>query len=131
MGLPWTKLQGKHGEIMKLCATAFGSADFDPKNYYSVELDGDGIKGPGLLLLKLLIKGSDISNPARPMAVASQWNDKCYEEFYSEGDEDRKKGRKLNPLHDRENNSIPKSSVGFIGFVVAPIYVECARTHSH
>lgn len=67
------------------------------------------------MLLKLIIKGSDISNPCRPYEIASQWNELCYAEFYGEGDVDREKGRALNPLHDRDNNSIPKSSIGFIG----------------
>ena len=32
--------------------------------------------------------------------MAERWNTLCYEEFYAEGDVDRSKSRKLNPLHD-------------------------------
>ena len=45
-----------------------------------------------------------------------------YDEFYAEGEIDKERGRPVNPLHNREKNVIPKSTVGFIGFVVAPIY---------
>ena len=76
----------------------------------------------GWLLLGMLLKASDVSNPSRPIRIADKWNDLVYEEFYSEGDVDKERGRPLNPLHDRENNIISKSSVGFIGFVVLPIF---------
>jgi hypothetical protein len=76
----------------------------------------------GWLLLGMLLKASDVSNPSRPIRIADKWNDLVYEEFYSEGDVDKERGRPHNPLHDRENNIISKSSVGFIGFVVLPIF---------
>lgn len=76
----------------------------------------------GWLLLGMLVKASDVSNPSRSIGVADKWNDLVYQEFYAEGDVDKAKGRPLNPLHDRENNIISKSSVGFIGFVVLPIF---------
>jgi hypothetical protein len=69
----------------------------------------------GMLLLGMLLKASDISNPARPIEVADKWNALVYEEFYAEGDADAAAGRAVNPLHDRANNNIAKSTVGFIG----------------
>ena len=111
---------GQHGAIMSSCKERFSAADFDAASYFKVTNDGEDENAR--MLLKLLIKASDISNPARPKPVADRWNQLCYEEFYAEGDEDRIKGRDLNPLHDRHNNIIPKSSVGFISFVVTPIF---------
>lgn len=72
------------------------------------------------LLYSLLIKVCDISNPARPQPIAHWWNEACYQEFYNEGDADKEAERAVNPLHDRINNVIPKSSVGFINFCVLP-----------
>jgi len=46
-----------------------------------------------------------------------------YKEFYAEGDRDKEAGRDVNPLHNRETNIIPKSTVGFISFVVKPLFV--------
>eukprot|EP00633_Aureoumbra_lagunensis_P001171 CAMPEP_0197294920 /NCGR_PEP_ID=MMETSP0890-20130614/33913_1 /TAXON_ID=44058 ORGANISM="Aureoumbra lagunensis, Strain CCMP1510" /NCGR_SAMPLE_ID=MMETSP0890 /ASSEMBLY_ACC=CAM_ASM_000533 /LENGTH=299 /DNA_ID=CAMNT_0042770599 /DNA_START=138 /DNA_END=1037 /DNA_ORIENTATION=- len=74
------------------------------------------------LTLSIALKCADISNQARPWRVANRWNDYVYREFYAEGDNDRQAGRKVPPLFDRESNDIPKSSVGFIGFVVAPLF---------
>ncbi len=74
------------------------------------------------LLLGLILKCADISNQARPRHVAAKWNDRVYQEFYREGDQDRKRGRQVLNLHDRHKNDTNSSSVGFIGFVVVPLY---------
>ncbi|CAE7181598.1 PDE8A [Symbiodinium pilosum] len=71
----------------------------------------------GALLLQLLLKAGDVSNPTRPLATAKAWNNQVYEEFYAEGDQVLSEGGTPNPLHDRRTNSIPKSSVGFIKWV--------------
>eukprot|EP00439_Symbiodinium_sp_Y106_P044578 s1701_g5.t1 len=75
----------------------------------------------GQLLLQLLLKAGDVSNPTRPLATAKAWNSQVYQElpceFYAEGDQVLSAGGKPNPLHDRRTNSIPKSSVGFIKWV--------------
>ena len=71
-----------------------------------------------MVFLGMLIKASDISNPARPTECADKWNDLVYEE-YAEGDANAAARRDVNPLHDRENNSIAMSSVGFIGALLA------------
>lgn len=113
---------GLHGKIMKACGEAFAEG-LTPSDFFSVEgADEHGEASNAHLLMQILIKGSDINNPSRPGPVANKWNEMCYEEFYAEGDVDREKGRTLNPLHDRDNNVICKSTIGFIGFVVTPIF---------
>jgi len=79
-----------------------------------------------MLFFSILLKCADISNPARPFHIASRWNDAVYCEFYNEGDLDAKAGRDVNPLHNRKDNIIPKSSVGFINFVVKPLFNQFA-----
>jgi hypothetical protein len=122
---------GRHATILQDCKAAFkqtggGGGDGLGENlgakFFNVSPYGGD--EDARLLCQLLIKGSDISNPCRPAAVAERWNSLCYEEFYAEGDLDRSKDRKLNPLHDREYNVICRSSVGFIGHVVTPIFKQ-------
>lgn len=102
----------KHGMLMKHIKTELGDPDFNPLQ------SEDGVN----LLLQIALKCSDISNQARPWKVANRWNNAVYEEFYHEGDLDREAGRQVTPLFDRSTNHIPKSTVGFIGWVVAPLY---------
>lgn len=113
---------GHHAEILKDCKVAFKDLEDLGSKFFDVSPYGGDEEAR--LLCQLLIKGCDISNPCRPTAVAERWNTSCYEEFYAEGDIDRSKDRKLNPLHDRHNNVICRSSVGFIGHVVTPIFKQ-------
>lgn len=81
------------------------------------------------LVLSLALKCADISNQARPWKVASRWNLAVYREFWREGDADARKKRKVNPVHVRPKTKgdIAKKSVGFIKFVVQPLYETYAR----
>jgi len=76
-----------------------------------------------LLLVQMLLKAADVSNPTRPIRTARAWNSYVYEEFYAEGDQVLSAGGMPNPLHDRRTNCIPKSSVGFINFHVKSIFL--------
>lgn len=115
---------GRHGALMNRFNSVTAEIEMEitleSKNSSLSDFFKPGDKG--WLLLGMMLKASDVSNPSRPIRVADKWNDLVYQEFYAEGDVDKEKGRPLNPLHDRENNSISKSSVGFIGFVVLPIF---------
>lgn len=102
----------RHAMLMKKITDKLSDASFDPMH------DRQGIN----LLLAIALKCADISNQVRPWAVANDWNAVVYEEFYAEGDKDRTKGREVKPLLDRATNNIHKSTVGFIRFIVKPLY---------
>eukprot|EP00634_Sargassococcus_sp_CCMP2135_P006876 CAMPEP_0198649228 /NCGR_PEP_ID=MMETSP1467-20131203/4095_1 /TAXON_ID=1462469 /ORGANISM="unid. sp., Strain CCMP2135" /LENGTH=373 /DNA_ID=CAMNT_0044384995 /DNA_START=340 /DNA_END=1461 /DNA_ORIENTATION=- len=103
---------GKHGALMKSIKEKLEDEAYNPLH------SEEGIN----LLLQIALKCADISNQARPWKVANQWNEAVYKEFYNEGDLDRNAGRNVPPLFDRYSNHVPKSTVGFIGWVVAPLY---------
>ena len=49
-------------------------------------------------------------------------------EFFQQGDQERKHAMTVSPLCDRfKNFDIPKSQIGFIDFVVSPTIKNCAR----
>ena len=104
----------KHGTLMKSIKEKL---DDDDDGYNPLHSE-EGIN----LRLQIALKCADIPNQARPWKVANQWNEAVYKEFYHEGDLDRDAGRSVAPLFDRYSNQIPKSTVGFIGWVVAPLY---------
>ena len=100
------------------------------------------------LMLQIALKCADISNQARPWKVANQWNEAVYGEFYHEGpspllplffccapsrdaedpacsplgDLAAAAGYEVQPLQNRKTNQIPSSTVGFIQYIVAPLY---------
>lgn len=73
-----------------------------------------------LPLLQMLLHGVDISNAARPTALARKWTEFILEEFFLQGDIERNLGRDISPLCDRHSVSRPGSQVGFMGFIVRP-----------
>ncbi len=74
-----------------------------------------------LLLMKILMKTSDISNEGRPVEVSELWFDCLITEFFNQGDHEKLNGLPLTPLMDRDNFSKSKSQIGFISFVLLPL----------
>ncbi|KAG2377422.1 hypothetical protein C9374_009333 [Naegleria lovaniensis] len=75
-----------------------------------------------ILLMRVLMKCSDISNLSRPFPIAKKWANACINEFFSQGDLERQKGLPISPLMDRNTLDFPKSQMDFGKFVVAPLF---------
>ncbi|ORZ40347.1 hypothetical protein BCR44DRAFT_118924 [Catenaria anguillulae PL171] len=73
-------------------------------------------------VLSIAMKCADINNPSKPLHLCTQWTAFIMEEFFRQGDEERKRGMEISTLMDRFNTDIPKCQVGFIDFVVAPLF---------
>lgn len=74
------------------------------------------------VLLSIIIKVSDISNEARPMDVAMPWLDALFKEFSNQFRSERENGIAMTPFMDLEKVNKPSSQVGFIKFVLLPLY---------
>ncbi|OHT10855.1 3'5'-cyclic nucleotide phosphodiesterase family protein [Tritrichomonas foetus] len=81
-----------------------------------------------ILSMQLLLKTADISNVSRPFPLADKWCDVLCEEFFRQGDNEKKMGIGLtSPLNDRENPDKPKSQIGFYNFICIPLYQAVSR----
>lgn len=69
-----------------------------------------------------MVKCADISNPAKPPVIAKQWTDRIMREFFLQGDEEKRLGLPVSTFMDRNNTSVPKCQLGFIDYVVRPLY---------
>ncbi|KAK0161144.1 hypothetical protein PV327_009652 [Microctonus hyperodae] len=78
-------------------------------------------------ILQIALKCADISNPCRPWDISRKWSYKVCEEFFRQGDYERHLNLPVTPMCDRLSISIPKIQVGFIEFVVTPLYEEWHR----
>ncbi|KAJ3115876.1 High affinity cAMP-specific and IBMX-insensitive 3',5'-cyclic phosphodiesterase 8A, partial [Physocladia obscura] len=74
------------------------------------------------LTLNIFIKCGDISNAAKNLTVCKKWAGKIMDEFFKQGDEERKNGYPISMFMDRKTTSIPKCQVGFVDYVVIPLY---------
>jgi hypothetical protein len=71
-------------------------------------------------VLNMLIHSADISNPAKPGKISQQWTDRVYEEFFRQGDIEKKLGIPISMMCDRLTTNVNKAMIGFISFVVMP-----------
>lgn len=99
----------RHGDIVgnfKACAEGFDVKNPDHKKH----------------LMRMLIKCSDISNEARPTNVAEPWCDCLLEEFFAQSDMEKLEGLPVLPFMDREKVTKSSAQIGFIGFVIIPLF---------
>ena len=104
-----------------------------------------------------MVHCSDLSNPTKPHNIYSMWVDRIMEEFFRQGDkepkniffskkdksfrspiqlclrydrsliQEREAGIDISPMCDRHNATIEKSQVGFINFIVHPLWETWAE----
>mmetsp|Transcript_20747 Transcript_20747/g.31465 ORF Transcript_20747/g.31465 Transcript_20747/m.31465 type:complete len:161 (+) Transcript_20747:44-526(+) len=65
--------------------------------------------------------------PQKNSPMLELWTDRCLDEFFAQGDQERKLGLTISPNCDRNETKKPESQIGFINFVVKPSYVVLAE----
>ncbi|MEQ2224399.1 cAMP-specific 3',5'-cyclic phosphodiesterase 4D [Ilyodon furcidens] len=73
-------------------------------------------------VLQNMVHCADLSNPTKPLLLYRQWTDRIMEEFFSQGDRERERGMEISPMCDKHNASVEKSQVGFIDYIVHPLW---------
>uniref|UniRef100_A0A0B7A0D8 PDEase domain-containing protein n=1 Tax=Arion vulgaris TaxID=1028688 RepID=A0A0B7A0D8_9EUPU len=99
----------KHNEIHNSFKAIIPQFDFSDKEHKSV-------------LMTVLIKVADISNEARPMTVSEPWLECLLQEFFNQSDLEKLEGLPVAPFMDREKVSKSSSQIGFIKFVLLPLF---------
>jgi len=74
------------------------------------------------LMLKLLLHTSDVSNPAKERVSMLKWTDRVVEEFFRQGDKEREMNLPISPFMDRESCTLMKQQLGFIDYIVGPLF---------
>uniref|UniRef100_A0A8C0C1I6 Phosphodiesterase 9A n=1 Tax=Buteo japonicus TaxID=224669 RepID=A0A8C0C1I6_9AVES len=73
-------------------------------------------------LKMVLIKCCDISNEVRPMEVAEPWVDCLLEEYFMQSDREKSEGLPVAPFMDRDKVTKPTAQIGFLKFVLIPMF---------
>ena len=71
-------------------------------------------------LLNMIIHTSDISNPGKPDKISAEWTKRVYDEFFIQGDMEKKLNLTVSNFCDRNTTNVNKAMIGFINFVVGP-----------
>lgn len=98
---------------------------------YKEDKDGFPEEGDCLLALReqdsrrmtvnLLLHMSDISSTLKPFRICRIWANQLIEEYFLQGDQEKKLGVPVQPLNDRTKVNRAFSQIGFIEFLVCPL----------
>ncbi|XP_078394211.1 high affinity cGMP-specific 3',5'-cyclic phosphodiesterase 9A-like, partial [Cetorhinus maximus] len=104
----------RHGEILDSFKQKVDNFDF------SNEEDVTCLK-------MVLIKCCDISNEVRPMDVAEPWVDCLLQEYFMQSDREKSEGLPIAPFMDRDKVTKATAQIGFIKFVLIPMFETVAK----
>nr|XP_025148057.1 high affinity cGMP-specific 3',5'-cyclic phosphodiesterase 9A isoform X3 [Bubalus bubalis] len=99
----------RHAEIMDSFKEKVENFDYSNKEHMT-------------LLKMILIKCCDISNEVRPMEVAEPWVDCLLEEYFMQSDREKSEGLPVAPFMDRDKVTKATAQIGFIKFVLIPMF---------
>ena len=75
-----------------------------------------------LLVMQMILKSGDLGHPSRVRHLHLTWSELVTEEFFMQGDREKKNGMNVSAMMDRSTCNIVTSQIGFISFLVQPIF---------
>ena len=75
-----------------------------------------------IFIMEVTLHCADISSPVKPFATMKKWSDLVCEEFCLQGDREKAEGLEVSPMMDRDQINLPNMQMGFMEFVIAPIF---------
>ncbi|XP_059417543.1 high affinity cGMP-specific 3',5'-cyclic phosphodiesterase 9A-like isoform X1 [Carassius carassius] len=108
----------RHGEILDSFKQKVDNFDFTNEEHVTS-------------LKMVLIKCCDISNEVRPMEVAEPWVDCLLEEYFMQSDREKAEGLPVAPFMDREKVTKPTAQIGFIKYVLIPMFETVMKLFPH
>jgi len=75
------------------------------------------------LILKIIIKFADVSNPSKAWSIYTYWFERIMTEFYRQGDHEKEHGIKISDNMDRNNENAPLCQIKFIQYICEPINI--------
>uniref|UniRef100_A0A1I8F238 PDEase domain-containing protein n=1 Tax=Macrostomum lignano TaxID=282301 RepID=A0A1I8F238_9PLAT len=74
-------------------------------------------------VLSMVLHCADISHPGKPWEMHYKWTIALLEEFFRQGDREKKLEIQVSPLCDRNTTLVAQSQAGFIDFIMEPSFV--------
>ena len=79
-------------------------------------------------IIDVFLHAADISNPVKSFDICQKWANFVVAEFFAQGDLEKASGLDVSPMMDRVTTNVPNMQIGFIEFVVFPLYDAFVRT---
>ncbi|EGR34747.1 hypothetical protein IMG5_002800 [Ichthyophthirius multifiliis] len=74
------------------------------------------------ICMNFILHAADVSNPFKPWEISILWTEKVLNEFWCQGDQEKELNLPVSYLCDRYTTNTAKCQIGFIDFVVFPLY---------
>ena len=75
------------------------------------------------IILRMMIKCADVSNPTRQRSVCIEWARRISEEYFQQTDEEKTRGLPVvMPVFDRKTCRLPSSQTSFIDFFLVEMF---------
>ncbi|RTG86095.1 cAMP-specific phosphodiesterase 4, partial [Schistosoma bovis] len=78
-------------------------------------------------ILECIIHAADLSNPTKPLKIYQEWVSRIMEEMFRQGDQEKQFGIEISPMCDRETACIYSTQIGFIDYIVYPLWETMAE----
>jgi hypothetical protein len=107
-------------DAYELCSDICDAQSLDADAFSAAYLE-DVLYKSTPLWHKLILHLCDVSNPLKPWSISRLLATHVQDEFFRQGDEEKKLGIPVGMLNDRDVVNRPGSQHGFISFLVAPL----------
>lgn len=104
----------RHDEILSAFKEKLDAFDFKSKDHLTS-------------LKMILIKACDISNECRPVIISEAWVECLLEEYFHQSDMEKKDGLPIAPFMDRDRVTKPSAQIGFIRYVLLPLFESLSK----
>ena len=112
-----------HAKIITLIKNKLSSNNLtSEKNFPNLLNETNNLFDEQQEILNFLIHTCDIGHGAKPFALSLQWTNNIMEEFWNQGDLEKRKGLPVSFLCDRDKADVPKNQIVFIKSILSPNY---------
>merc|ERR1712079_501075 len=106
----------RHAEILDNFKQTLDNFDYNSEDHLNT-------------LKMILIKACDISNECRPIMVSEGWVECLMEEYFQQSDKEKKDNLPVAPFMDRDRVTKPIAQVGFIKYVLLPLFEALCKLY--
>ena len=109
-----------HGEVISLIKAKIKTCEEEGQKRFNLLSGNEKAKyDEQQILLNYLIHAADLGHNTKKFEISIQWVELLSNEFWMQGDMERKKGIQISFLCDRNKIDVPISQVGFLkGFII-------------
>eukprot|EP01050_Picozoa_sp_SAG11_P000427 SAG11_NODE_12_length_27025_cov_37.402681_30_plen_616_part_00 len=134
-GLTGEEKRAARKKMISLFLATDMAQHFDIINKFTMRVDTNQFTGENTddreLMLNVLLHAADLSNPTRPFETAKKWATAVSEEWFQQGDIEKRMGVPISPMCNRPKGDRDKAmapgQIGFGDHVVAPMFVQLVK----